>query len=213
MGADGFRAPSPVQLRRRAALFPGGACRWPVTRASRYSQISSAPWQLRDLPAPENTAEVQARATRCTCSPRDLVHVLASCACCGSGQCPGRSRLGGSGSCAARLQSCSDPMGLSETWTGWSDVLRGNGAISASHAFAGQERLPTRLSFCDGKTGFRLRVWAKFRGLPTRCRRSPPAVSGTKSSSRICGGCQATGPPCSPAPQTSSECAPHQAVG
>ena len=57
-----------------------------------------------------------------------------------------------------------------------------------------------------------LRVWAEFWWLVRRCRGSSPAVSGTKSSSRQCGGCQATGPRPFPAPQRSSECAPHQAV-
>src|SRR4029450_2717067 len=38
------------------------------------------------------------------------------------------------------------------------------------------------------RTGFRRRVWAGFWWLPSRCRRSPPTVSGTKSPSRTCGG-------------------------
>ena len=53
-----------------------------------------------------------------------------------------------------------------------------------------------------------LRVWAGFRWLPFETSGRSPTVSGTKSSSRTCGGCQATGPPCFPASQPCSQCAP-----
>jgi hypothetical protein len=44
-------------------------------------------------------------------------------------------------------------------------------------------------------------VWRGIRRLLLERGEQAPAVSGTKSSSCLCGGCQATGPPCSPAPQ------------
>jgi len=46
-------------------------------------------------------------------------------------------------------------------------------------------RRPARGRRSDSARG----VCAECRGLPTRCRGDPPAVSGTKSSSRTCGGC------------------------
>ena len=153
----------------------------------------SGPWQLRDLPAPETQPKckralpgARARhATWCTRSPVVPAAVV--------GSVP--DDPGSAGQARAQL-ACNHAWtdGTVRDIDGIVRRLRGNGAISASHAFAGQERLPSWLRFCDGRTGFRPRVWAKFRGLPIRCRRSPPAVSGTKSSSRICGGYQATGP-------------------
>jgi hypothetical protein len=56
-------------------------------------------------------------------------------------------------------------------------------------------------------------VWRETRRLLLRRGEQAPAVSGTKSSSRTHGGCQATGPPRSPAPQTSSECPRQQGSG
>jgi hypothetical protein len=58
------------------------------------------------------------------------------------------------------------------------------------------------------RVGFGPEVWRGIRRLLLGRGGQAPAVSGTKSSSCLCGGCQATGPPRSPAPQRVSECAP-----
>jgi hypothetical protein len=142
----------------------------------------------RDLPALRHSRSTNARP----------VHALATrLGACVRQSCPlqgclypGQSSwVGGLGSSTVRLQPGFDPSGLSEP---------GGRDPQAATGFDGQEWLPARLNLGDGRTEFRLRVWAEFWWLLSRCRGSPPAVSGTKSSSRTCGGCQATDPPRNP---------------